>query len=114
MFCYIINNRTAIAVLSLNWDILKKSSNLHRVYPLPSCHGIDPLSPGHWRNHSDRAGTQGTNRQEEQVVQSAIRTKTNKEVKTAHIEKKVVLQEIGTVSIKCLFDCLCVCVCVFR
>lgn len=56
--------------------------NLHREYQLSSCLCTNFQFLSHWHNHSDRVGTQGTNRQVKQVVQLAVNRKANKKVKT--------------------------------
>lgn len=48
---------------------------LRKVFPLFSCQYKGFLFLSHWRNRSDRVGTQGTNKQVKQVVQPAVKKK---------------------------------------
>ena len=84
------------------------SLDLHRVYQLTSYHCIDPLFPCRWRNHNGKVGTQGTNRQVEQVVQSAVQKKNKHRSHISSIHEKLFCMKSG----QCLIVCVCVSVCV--
>lgn len=62
------------------WFLKREMQYLHKVSQLFSCQYKGFLFLSHWRNRSDRVGTQGTNRQVKQVVQPAVKEKKKKEM----------------------------------